>query len=250
MHRRVDAGQNAVAWTQKVPLTSYPVLESPSTAGLAPYFTDWLAHPNYDDYWKQWSIEDHYSQIQVPVFSLGAWYDIFLGGTLRNYVRLKKEAGTEESRRGQKLMVYVGGHAGGWHERKVGEVDFGDKRPFDINDVMLSWYDGLLKAKPGSAANEKPVKIFVIGRKRNGARKTIGRWFAPRARNIICTRRERRTPRAEMARDHGSAWRGESRSIHLRSQRCGAHLGRPALLRPFSSGWTGPARSEQGGIAK
>jgi hypothetical protein len=164
MHRRVDAGQNAVAWTQKLPLTSYPILESPSTAGLAPYFADWLAHPNYDGYWKQWSIEDHYEQIQVPVFSLGAWYDIFLGGTLRNYVRLKKEAGTEESRRGQKLMVYVGGHAGGWNERKVGAVDFGDKLPFDLNEVMLSWYDALLKTKPASASNEKPVKIFVMGK--------------------------------------------------------------------------------------
>ena len=164
MHRRVDAGQNAVAWTQKLPLTSYPILESPSAAAIAPYFTDWLAHPNYDEYWKQWSIEDHYGQIQVPVFSFGAWYDIFLGGTLRNYVRLKKEAGTEEARRGQKLMVYVGGHAGGWNQRKVGAVDFGEKLPFDINEVMLSWYDALLKAQPSSASNEKPVRIFVMGR--------------------------------------------------------------------------------------
>ena len=131
--------------------------------GLASYFTDWLAHPNYDDYWKEWSIEDHYGQIQVPVFSFGAWYDIFLGGTLRNYVRLKKEAGTEESRRGQKLMVYVGGHAGGWNQRKVGAVDFGDKLPFDINEVMLNWYDALLKGQPRSGSNEKTVKIFVMG---------------------------------------------------------------------------------------
>jgi uncharacterized protein len=164
MHRRVDAGQNAVAWTPKLPLTSYPVLEAPSAAGLASYFTDWLAHPNYDDYWKQWSIEDHYARIKVPVFSFGAWYDIFLGGTLRNYVRLKKEAGTEESRRGQKLMVYVGGHAGGWNQRKVGAVDFGDKLPFDINEALLKWYDAQLKGEAKATSTEKPVKIFVMGR--------------------------------------------------------------------------------------
>src|ERR1700682_6231196 len=120
MQRRVEAGQKAVAWTQKLPLTAYPILEAPPAAGLAPYFADWLAHPNYDEYWKQWSIEDHYAQVHVPVFSLGAWYDIFLGGTLRNYARLKKEAGTEEARRGQKLMVYVGGHAGGAGRKKGG----------------------------------------------------------------------------------------------------------------------------------
>ncbi len=164
MQRRVQSGQKAVAWTQKLPLTTYPVLEAPPAAGLAPYFADWLAHPNYDEYWKQWSIEDHYAQIQVPVFSLGAWYDIFLGGTLRNYVRLKQEAGTEEARRGQKLMVYVGGHAGGSDSKKVGAVDFGEKLPFDFNEVMLRWYDALLRGQTSAASTEKPVKIFAMGK--------------------------------------------------------------------------------------
>ena len=164
MNRRVDAGQNAVSWTQKLPLTAYPILETPPNAGVAPYFADWLAHPNYDEYWKQWSIEDHYAQIQVPVFSLGAWYDIFLGGTLRNYARLKQEAGTEQARRGQKLMVYVGGHAGGSDRKTVGAVDFGEKLPFDFHEVMLNWYDLLLKGQTSPASTEKPVKIFVMGR--------------------------------------------------------------------------------------
>lgn len=164
MNRRVESGGDVVRWTQTLPLLSYPVLEAPSTAGVAPYFTDWLAHPNYDGYWKPWSIEDHYAQIQVPVFSLGAWYDIFLGGTLRNYERLKKEAGTEAARRGQKLMIYVGGHAGGWTETKVGGVDFGSKLPFDLDEAMLRWYDGLLKGTVNASDHESPVKIFVMGK--------------------------------------------------------------------------------------
>jgi putative CocE/NonD family hydrolase len=164
MRRREETGQKAIAWTQKLPLTTYPILEAPPTADLAPYFADWLAHPNYDEYWKQWSIEDHYAKIQVPVFSLGAWYDIFLGGTLRNYVHLKKEAGTEKARRGQKLMVYVGGHAGGSDSKKVGAVDFGEKLPFAFDEVMLSWYDALYKGQTTAASSEKPVKIFVMGK--------------------------------------------------------------------------------------
>src|ERR1035437_6785964 len=84
LSRRMELGDDVFRWTPMLPLLSYPVFATPSAAGLAPYFTDWLAHPNYDDYWKRWSIEDHYAQIQVPVFSLGAWYDIFLGGTLRS----------------------------------------------------------------------------------------------------------------------------------------------------------------------
>jgi uncharacterized protein len=162
--RREELGGNVVRWTPTLPLLSYPVYETPSAAGLAPYFTDWLAHPNYDDYWKQWSIEDHYAQIQVPVLSLGAWYDIFLGGTLRNYARLKNEAGTEAARRGQRLMIYVGGHAGGSTEKKIGAVDFGNQLPVDLEAVMLRWYDSLLKGIGNGVDHEKPVKIFVMGK--------------------------------------------------------------------------------------
>jgi len=163
MSRRVGAAGDALGWSQTLPLHAYPILSAPSASGLAPYFSDWLAHPSYDDYWKQWSIEEHYAQIQVPVFSMGAWYDIFLGGTLRNYVRLKNEAGTEAARRGQRLMIYVGGHAGGWDQRKIGAVDFGTNLPFDLDEAMLRWYDFLLKGTANGVDKEKPVRIFVMG---------------------------------------------------------------------------------------
>jgi hypothetical protein len=93
---------------------------------------------------------------------MGAWYDIFLGGTLRNYIHLKKEAGTEAARRGQRLQIYVGGHAGGSDSRNVGAVDFGEKLPFDLDEAMLRWYDSLLKGN--GSGQPKPVRIFVMGK--------------------------------------------------------------------------------------
>lgn len=162
MRRRTEKGLSPLEGSKVLPLISYPLLEGPSSTGVAPYFTDWLEHPNYDHYWKTISIEDHYADIQVPVLAVGAWYDIFLGGTLRNYVRLKTEAGTEAARRGQRLEVTVGGHAGGG--RKIGAVDFGEKLPKDDDDAMLRWYDWLLKGQANGVEKEKPVKIFVMGR--------------------------------------------------------------------------------------
>jgi putative CocE/NonD family hydrolase len=164
MRRRVEAGGNAIGWTKILPLRGYPVLEAPESEGLAPYFTDWLAHPNYDEYWKQWSIEDHYAQIQVPVLNFAAWYDIFLGGSVKNFVRLKTEAGTEGARRGQRLAVTVGGHAGQSSTGKVGAVEFGNKLPVDSDEVTLRWYDWLLKGEANGVEKEKPVKIFVMGK--------------------------------------------------------------------------------------
>jgi putative CocE/NonD family hydrolase len=164
MRRRVGKNYDALGGIKVLPLVSYPVLDAPSAEGLAPYFKDWLAHPNFDEYWKELSIEGHYAQIQVPVFNKGAWYDIFLGGTLKNYVRLKTEAGMDAARKGQRLLVYVGGHAGGSESRKVGAVDFGDKLPMDGDEATLRWYDWLLKGEANGVEKEEPVKIFVMGK--------------------------------------------------------------------------------------
>src|SRR5580704_1854689 len=163
MRRRAEES-NALEGTRTLPLTDYAVLEAPSAAGIAPYFKDWLAHPSFDAYWKQWSIEDHYANIQVPVLSFAAWYDIFLGGSLRNYARLKKEGGTDAAKNVQRLVVYVGGHAGGSASRWVGGVDFGEKLPIDQDEMTLRWYDSILKGLANGVEKEKPVKIFVMGK--------------------------------------------------------------------------------------
>ncbi|HKN76262.1 MAG TPA: CocE/NonD family hydrolase [Candidatus Acidoferrum sp.] len=164
MRRRVESNDDPLGGTKTLPLTDYAVLESPSAAGIAPYFKDWLAHPDFDAYWKQWSIEDHYANIQVPVLSFAAWYDIFLGGSLKNYQRLKAEGGTDAAKRGQRLVVYVGGHAGGSASRWVGGVDFGEKLPIDQDEITLRWYDSIFKGLVNGVEREKPVKIFVMGK--------------------------------------------------------------------------------------
>ncbi len=97
---------------------------------------------------------------------MGAWYDIFQGGTLRNYVRLKTEAGTDAARKGQRLLVYIGGHAGVPRSHKVGGVEFGDKAPFDLDDAMLRWYDWLLKRRIQRRGPRQAGKNFCHGQKR------------------------------------------------------------------------------------
>lgn len=150
------------------PLTEYPLFELPSnhsdqklTRALAPYFLDWVAHPNYDEYWKQWSIEEHFADIKVPMLTIAAWYDIFLGGSLRNYQGVKLHGATEEARNGQRLLVMIGGHAGGG--RKIGDVDFGPSAEFDEDEVTLKWYDHLLKDTDNEFASAKRARVFVMG---------------------------------------------------------------------------------------
>ncbi len=168
LNRSVRSNTNALHGIWKLPLTSYPLFELPPTAAepdlihsLAPYFLDWLAHPNYDEYWKRWSIEEHFADIKVPMLTIAAWYDIFLGGSLRNYAGVKLHGGSDAARRGQRLLVIIGGHAGSG--RKIGEVDFGPSADFQENDATLSWYDHLFKNATNEFSPPEPVRIFVMG---------------------------------------------------------------------------------------
>ncbi len=168
INREIKQGTNAVVGSKVLPLTEYPLFNNkfPSsgaeaTRELAPYYLDWVAHPEYDSYWKQWAIDERYASIQVPALTIAAWYDIFQGGSLRNYAGLKAHAGNEDARRGQRLLITIGGHAGGG--RHIGAVDFGpDAEQFDENSITLEWYDYLFKGKQNEFAAH-PVKIFVMG---------------------------------------------------------------------------------------
>ncbi len=167
LSREVVHETNAAKGESRLPLNSYPLFNFPDvrtsdlTPAFAPYFLDWLAHPAYDDYWKRWSIQEHYADINVPALTVAAWYDIFQGGSLRNYMGIKSHGGSEAARRGQHLIVTIGGHAG--DGRKIGDVDFGPAAAeYDENEITLNWYDYLFKGVQNEFA-QKPVKIFVMG---------------------------------------------------------------------------------------
>ena len=150
-----------LSWVQKLPLLNFPLSNLPGHGNFTsylPFLGDWLKHPRYDDYWKRWSIDEHRSSIKVPAYHVGGWYDIFLGGTLRNYAGIKAHAATPEARSGQRLLIFLGGHAG------FGDFDFGPQAAkVDTDGLVLRWYDHLLKGIENGIDKEKPVRIFVMG---------------------------------------------------------------------------------------
>jgi hypothetical protein len=169
LNRKVQAQTNATVGSTVLPLKQFPLFNvnfgadaAAATRALAPYFLDWLDHPAYDSYWKQWSIEEQYEQIQAPALTIAAWYDIFQDGSLRNYLGMKAHAGNEAARQGQQLVVTIGGHAG--NDRTIGAIDFGPATSwYDEDELILKWYDFLFLGKQNEFANGKPVKIFVMG---------------------------------------------------------------------------------------
>jgi putative CocE/NonD family hydrolase len=186
LNRESVENTNAMLGSKQLPLTQYPLFNtlssapaSTSTQSLAPYFLDWIGHPLYDSYWQQWSIEENYQNIHVPALTIAAWYDIFQGGSLRNYIGMRDHAATEAARNGQRLLVAIGGHSGSG--QTVGTVDFGPTAPFDENAVTLEWYDYLFLGKQNRFADAAhPVHIFVMGKNEWRDEKA---WPLPEARS-------------------------------------------------------------------
>jgi putative CocE/NonD family hydrolase len=168
MDRLIKSATNATGGAVTLPLTDYPLFNlSISNSNdlkkeLASYFLDWLAHPDFDQYWRQWLVEGHYDAINVPALTIAAWYDIFQGGSLRNYQGLRAQASDVEARQKQRLLVTIGGHAG--FGRKIGDVDFGPAAAeYDEDTVTLRWYDHLFHGATNEFASTRPVRIFVMG---------------------------------------------------------------------------------------
>ena len=157
----IQAKDNLNTGFAHLPMREVPDLQG----GLAPYYYDWMAHPEYDDYWKAVSIEEAHSDIEVPAFNFGGWYDIFLGGTIRNYSRMSSLGATEDARRGQKLVIGPWVH-GGSPMSVSGEYNFGTRAgalALDLQGQILSHYDYWLKGEDNGFVDQPPVRIFVMG---------------------------------------------------------------------------------------
>ena len=148
----------AMGWHWYLPLNAHPPLCGEET----PYYVDWLAHPTYDDYWRQWSIDEDYGRIETPALHVAGWYDVFLAGTVKNFVSLRCAAGTEEARRNQKLVI------GPWYHIPwkpiVGQVSE-SAAPSIVDDWQLYWFDQFLK-QSYTGVMDSPVTIFVMGEDR------------------------------------------------------------------------------------
>ena len=143
-------------WT--LPLKDFPPLKD----GQAPYFQDWLTHPVYDDYWARWSIDAAYDKINVPALHIGGWYDAFISGTIKNFTGLRAQAGGQEVRRAQKLLV------GPWWHMPWNPLDpaaFLDREavPNLVDDWQIRWFDHFLKNKH-SGVLDHPVTVYQPGR--------------------------------------------------------------------------------------
>jgi putative CocE/NonD family hydrolase len=147
-------------WKWFLPLKDYPPLH-PKDQRVAAYHFDWLRHPGDDSYWQPWSIRRRWSQVTVPALNFDGWYDLFLNGAIENFVGMRKNAGSQVARDGQRLVIGPWVHLG-W-QQKVGDIDFGPDAVSPMPDLMKRWYDYWLKGIQNGVDKEPRVRVFVMG---------------------------------------------------------------------------------------
>jgi len=142
-------------------LMTLPLIEQDRAMGWrVSFLRDWLLHPKRDLFWDKTSISD-YNNIKTSVYNVGGWYDILLGGTINNYLKMTGPGIDPKISSRQKLLLGPWIHNMG--RQKIGELDFGEESSFKSSEIRLRWFDNQLKGLDNGILEEPPVKIFVMG---------------------------------------------------------------------------------------
>jgi hypothetical protein len=147
-----------------------PLLEHAAIADPHAWLRDCLSHPDKDAFFEPFDVVSQHREIDTPMVHMGGWFDIFLGGTLANFMGLQKNARTAKARKAQRLLV------GPWmhgptlgdpsFDRLVGDMDFGPNAIHDLNVEMIRWFDYWLRGDKNGVMDEPAVRYFLMGANR------------------------------------------------------------------------------------
>ena len=140
-----------------------PVAENP-VFRPGRWLDDILAHPDYDDFWQQQDLTAEIPQMTNPPLCIAGWFDLFVNSSVKDYVKFRAAAGTEEAREGARLLI------GPWdHINSTGRYpdrDFGPSANAAVADLTahhVRHFDRWLRGDVSANANDARVRIFVMG---------------------------------------------------------------------------------------
>lgn len=137
--------------------------------GKLPTWNDFVAHPNYDDFWKTQSLEPRLTKVNVPTLNVAGWYDQEdFRGPLRIYELLEKHDKTNEN-----FLVVGPWNHGGWDGRAtgIGRIGWGSDTGKHFREQQQApFFAHYLKGK-----GERPMEARVF---QTGANQwvTFDRW--------------------------------------------------------------------------
>ncbi|MEX1197758.1 MAG: CocE/NonD family hydrolase [Pseudohongiellaceae bacterium] len=116
-----------------------------------------------DQRWKDTDFLFHRHNVQIPVYNVGGWHDIYAAGTVDNFVYLQNK-GHEAARDKQKLFMGAFGHG-----MLEGDLEYpgGGMIRGDIEE-QFRWWDYWLKDIDNGIMDEPAVQYYMMGAARKG----------------------------------------------------------------------------------
>lgn len=145
-------------------LDTLPVSDQPLLAKQSPWWLDWLAHPDRDQFWQDMAVAENLNQVTTPALNVGGWFDLFIGGTTRTFTRMRAEAGSAEAREGQRLIIGPWDHLtwdGTYPDRQFPMA--ASAMAADLTGEHIRFFDRWLRGSSAALDGRAPVRIFVMG---------------------------------------------------------------------------------------
>jgi uncharacterized protein len=139
-----------------------PLRDMPAVSNILPSWQRWLEHEERGAYWTGLSYSGTRDRVTTPVLHIGGWFDLFLGGTLDNFVTLSRSAASPSARSGQRLIVGPWTHID--RTGTAGELHFGaqaSEQAIRLEQVQLDFLRSAVRQ--GSELPGPRVRLFVMG---------------------------------------------------------------------------------------
>jgi len=104
------------------------------------------------------------SEIDVPIFHLGGWFDVFLPHTLDMFTGMSERGHSEQTRQSQRLLIGPWVHGPMEPDASLqGDLEFGPDAVLGINEFRKRWFDHYLNGEQNGADELPRVQLFVMG---------------------------------------------------------------------------------------
>jgi len=117
-----------------------------------------------DQGWLDTDFLFHRDNVEIPIYNVGGWHDIYAEGSLYNYLYLQEE-GKGLAAGNQKLFMGAFGHGA-----LQGDLEYpGGGMITGSIDEQLRWWDYWLKGEDNGIMDEPPVSYYMMASARKGS---------------------------------------------------------------------------------
>ena len=127
-----------------------------------------------DERWEEMDFVFRRHAVDIPIYNVGGWYDLFLQGTINNF-RYLQDWGRPGAKNNQKVLIGPFGHG-----QLQGGLEYPDSSRSAV-DEELRWFGYWLKGLDNGIMDEPPIRWFQRASALRGAASKRTSGEPPRA---------------------------------------------------------------------